>query len=136
MSSPFRVVSLRTEAVPGDGGALKPYLDRLLKMIPAEVVSLYLVGIGFVPKEQVVAGLAWLGLCLIGVIVVRVWGTSDPEAELGPQWPAVGIACVAFLIWTYSMGGPYVAAELHVPWLGSLLVLAWTFFVPYVYHGD
>jgi len=32
-------------------------------------------------------------------------------------------------------GGPFTAFGLHVPFLGSLLVLAWTFFIPILYRG-
>jgi hypothetical protein len=33
------------------------------------------------------------------------------------------------------LGGPFEAQGLAVPYIGSLLVLAWTFFVPMFYKG-
>ena len=73
--------------------------------------------------------------CLIGVIVVRTYGTTDPENNKPPDWVHVTISCVAFVIWVYPLGGPFAEFGLHIPYIGSLLVLAWTFFVPIFYKG-
>jgi len=111
------------------------YLDRLLKMIPAEVVGLYLVGSGFIPQGEGVVLAVWAVVCLAGVIAVRAYGTADPENKKPPDWVHVVISAVAFVIWVYTMGGPFAAFNLYVPYMGSLLVLAWTFFVPIFYMG-
>jgi hypothetical protein len=62
MSAPFRIrrpdVGATPVALTPDEG-FRFYLDRLLKMIPAEVVSLYLVGSGIIPKDQVTALAVW-----------------------------------------------------------------------------
>ena len=134
MSAPLRVSPVRSQAAANDG--FKSYLDRLIKMIPAEVVGLYLVGIGLIPEEDVPVSVGWVVVCLIAVVVVRMWGTADPPEGLGPQWRAVAIASGAFLIWVYSMGRPFDDLGIHVSYIGSLLVLVWTFFVPIFYQGD
>jgi hypothetical protein len=45
------------------------------------------------------------------------------------------VAAVAFVIWVYTLGGPFADFGVHVPWIGSLLVLAWTSFIPLLYKG-
>ena len=138
MSSPFRIrrsdagverVSAQTSEV------FKDYLDRLMKMIPGEVIGLYLIGSGFIPEDQHVGLLIWSIICLIGVVAVRAYGTTDSEKNLPPQWSVVIISSVAFVIWIYLLGGAFKLYGLHVPFIGSLLVLAWTFFVPIFYKG-
>ncbi len=117
--------------------SISTYLDRLMKMLPAEVLSLYLVGSGIIPEESprgVLLG--WFILCLIGVIALRVWGTSDKDAGLPVDWWHVTISAVAFIIWVYTIGGPFKLYGVHVEYIGSLLVLAWTFFVPLFYKGQ
>jgi hypothetical protein len=138
MSAPFRIQRLDREAVPvarRRQEEFKFYLDRLLKMIPGEVVALYLVGSGLIPEGESIATVVWAVVCLIGVIVVRVYGTTDPENSKPPDWVHVTISCVAFVIWVYSMGGPFAEYGLYIPYIGSLLVLVWTFFVPIFYKG-
>jgi hypothetical protein len=138
MSAPFRIrrSDVGTEAVSlGSGEEFKGYLERLMKMIPAEVVGLYLIGSGLIPEGQRVGLLVWSIVCLIAVVVVRALGTADPERNQTPQWSAVFISSGAFVIWLYSLGGPFEPFGLYVPYIGSLLVLAFTFFAPLVYKG-
>jgi len=111
------------------------YLEKLVKMIPAEVVGLYLVGSGIIPAVERLWLLVWTAFCFIAVFVIRARTTSDPSNQKGAQWGAVLVSAVAFVIWVYSMGGPfkeYMGARYHA-FLGSLLVLAWTFAVPLIY---
>ena len=119
----------------GDGG-YDTYLSRLVKLIPAEVISLYLVGEGFIPPKERVILLAWTLVGIVAVVVVRSRTTSDTAANENVQWSAVAVSAVSYLIWVYSMGGVFALYGLHIAYVGSLLVLAWTFFMPYVYRGD
>jgi hypothetical protein len=138
MSAPYRITRPSLHAADvgtAGGGDFKGYLDRLMKMVPGEVVGLYLVGSGFIPRDQALVLAIWAFVCLIGVIAVKAYGTADPAAHVAPDWVHVAISAVAFVIWVYSIGGPFAAYNLAVPYIGSLLVLAWTFFVPLFYHG-
>src|SRR5947207_2701854 len=71
------------------------YLDRLIKMIPAEVIGLYLVGSGIIPVSnpattiQKTALIAWTAVCLIAVVVVRSYGTYDQTKKNPIDWPHV-----------------------------------------------
>ncbi len=141
MNAPLRIrrpgIGVRAASAPA-GEELNAYLDRLMKMIPGEAVGLYLVGLGFVDKDNC-AGLAlWALVGLVAVIVVRVKGTADPAGGLGPDWAHTVISAVAFVIWVYTMGGPFLACRDIVPYsqrIGSLIVLVWTFFAPLLYKG-
>lgn len=116
--------------------AFDTYLARLLKLIPAEVVALYLVGKGLLPQAHTLAWISWTVVCLLAVIVVRASATRSLKDQLGPQWPAVAIAVGSFVIWVYSLGDVFQLLSVYVPYLASLLVLTWTFFLPYFYKGD
>jgi hypothetical protein len=134
MDAPIRIQRLRVKPVAADSdNQLKSYLDRLMKMIPGEVVGLYLVGSGVIPQGQIVPLAIWTGVCFVAVILVTSYGTSDPKQHVPPDWTHVAISAIAFLIWIYSIGGPF--GKYAVPYIGSLLVLAWTFFIPLLYHG-
>ncbi|KPL03179.1 MAG: hypothetical protein AMJ90_03885 [candidate division Zixibacteria bacterium SM23_73_2] len=149
MSAPFRIVRPHTgvKAVAVDevrGGAagvlgtqedFKFYLDRLLKMIPAEVIGFYLVGSGFISQDDPIMLIIWTAVCLLGVVAVRAFGTADPEKHKSPDWVHIWISLAAFLIWIYTLGGFFKALNVHNPKYGSLMVLAFTFFVPLLYLG-
>jgi hypothetical protein len=152
MVAPFRIrpPGAGVKAVAQGDQDFRYYLDRLLRLIPAEAVSLYLVGSGLIPPDPLpvsgppsagrvgthaIASTIWAVVCLIAVLLVRIRYTADPQQHEGTQWPAVAVSAIAFVIWVYTLGGPFADFGIYVPWLGSLLVLAWTFFVPYFYQG-
>lgn len=145
MSAPFRVTRPTVKRVAVDKSeGFKDYLGRLMKLIPTEVLSFYLVGKGVIAAGAMAENSAyWIGwtiFCLIAVFIVRVFGTTDPKAnnpkDQRPQMAAVVIACVSYLVWIYSMGDVFALLKIYEPTLASLMVLGWTFVVPYFYKGD
>jgi hypothetical protein len=115
---------------------IQSYMERLVKLIPAEVVGLYLVGQGIIPPDEKVALIVWSIVCLGLVILVRAHATGDHANNLSPQWIAVGVSAISFVIWVYNMPGPFQAYQAAVPYIGSLAVLVWTFIVPFLYTGS
>jgi len=138
VSAPFRIKHPQSglHKVSATDQSVRDYFERLLKMIPGEIVGLYIVGSGLIPSGKAMGLAIWTGICLIAVIAVRAWGTADFQRQLGPQWSAVLISSISFLIWVYSIGGPFAAYGLAVPYVASLMVMAWTFFVPIFYKGS
>lgn len=142
MAAPLRITRPSIKRVAADKSEdFKDYLGRLIKLIPAEVLSLYLVGKGVIASGESAQAplnywIGWTVFCLLAVLAVRLFGTSDPKTNQPPQIPAVLIACVSYLIWVYSMGDVFALLKVYEPKLGSLMVLGWSFVVPYFYNGD
>ena len=118
----------------------KQYLGDLVKLIPSEIVTLYIVGRGLITTQfntphpaalmsESAYWIGWILLCLILLVLVRGWLTSHNDT--GPEWPAVGLAAVSFVIWVYSMGDCFDRAlKIWDPLLAALLVPAWTAAAP------
>lgn len=113
------------------------YLARLIKLIPGEGVSAYLVG------RQIADNLCiWSMVCLsILVVLIRATATSQPgdgwaRRLSSVQWGAVAIAAASFIIWVQTIE----AEPLYVPWftqqVAALAMLVWVPLVPYLYRGD
>lgn len=145
MSAPFRITRPAIKRVSADKAeGMKDYLGRLMKLIPTEVLSLYLFGRGIIVAgamaQNLIYWIGWSVFCLIAVFIVRVLGTTDPQAnnlkEQRPQMTAVLIACVSYLVWIYSMGDMFALLNLYEPTLGALVVAGWSFLVPAFYKGD
>ena len=144
MPAPYRIVNpdVGVREVAAEQTDFGSYLDRLMKMVPTEVIGLYLVGSGLIPSGDSLVVTLWALICLIGVVVMRVWGTTDTASSQPTDWMHVAISVVAFIIWLltlgggpFATGGVFAAVHEQTPYLGSLLVLAWTFFVPVFYKG-
>lgn len=143
MNSPYRIVTQGKPlelALNGSTGSNTPsdlaqYSDRLIRLIPSEVIGFYLVGSGVIPETNKEAMGIWAVICFIAVIVTRIYGTKSVN-DTSPQWKTVFISSVSFWIWLYQIGGPFTSYGIHVPWIGSLIMLSWTFFIPFVYKGQ
>lgn len=130
MPGPLRISSSARPAEPGRAASpVDPWLARLVKLVPAEIVAVYLAGRPLAQEHY--AG-AWPVVCLALVVIVRAWGTGDRR---GPQWASVGISAVSFVLWVYAMGGHFLNYNLDVN-LASLGVLVWTTLVPVFWRGD
>jgi hypothetical protein len=101
MAAPFRITRKALRPVAREPGTnFKDYLGRLTKLIPSEIISLYLVGKGIIEENRNLL-LFWTVFCLFGVILIRLYGTADPQKNLPPQLIAVFIACISYLVWIY-----------------------------------
>ena len=114
---------------------LQDYGERLVKLIPSEVVGIYLVGVGVIPPTGKIPVTVWAVVCLGLVVLARAYATKEPALNLPPQWKAVLISSVSFVIWVYKIPVPFQSFGLAVPYVGSLAILVWTFVVPYFYTG-
>ncbi len=138
MTAPLRIKRPDSRLRPVSAGKqddIGHYLERIIKMIPAEVIALYMVGSGVIPETETLGLLIWTVVCLIGVVALRIKYTKDVQENLSADRIHVIISAVAFIIWIYNLGGAFVEYNLHIPYIGKLLVLAWTFFVPIFYKG-
>jgi len=118
---------------------LSEYWDRLKNLIPAEVSAIYIAGLGVIPHGERIGQGIWALACLAFVIVFMAKQTQSAEGEPTHQYPVdwvhVAISAVSFVIWAYVLGGVFVELGLHVAWLGTLLMLGWTFLIPFIYRG-
>jgi hypothetical protein len=130
MSAPLRIsTSTRAAIIGKPAGPADPWLARLVKLVPAEIVAVYLAGRPLA-QERYAGG--WPLVCLVLVVIVRAWGTSDRR---GPQWISVGISAVSFVLWVYAMGGRFLTLDVDVT-LASLGVLVWTTLLPLLWRGE
>ncbi len=115
------------------------YWNRLKDLVPTEVSALYVAGQGVVPAEQRIALAVWAIFCLIGTVLLIANQTktaeSMPNKKYPIDWTHVAISSISFLIWVYALGGPFASLGIYVPWLATLMMLAWTFITPFVYKG-
>lgn len=131
MRAPLRIragaVAPGSDADPGS--PVGNWLERLVRLIPSEIVIVYLTGrshAGAIPD-------AWPVICLALLVVVRVWGTREPPK--GPQWIAVGISAVSFVVWVLAIGGRFAGLSLDQD-TAALVALVWGVVAPILYRGD
>ena len=129
-SAPLRIRRGARGALAGRPvGPVDPWISRLAKLVPAEVIAVYLAGR---PIAEARFEGVWPIACLVLVIVVRAWGTADRR---GPQWLSVAVSAVAFVLWVNATGGGFLGWRLDTD-VASLGVLVWTTLAPVLWRGD
>ncbi len=122
MSAPFRIERPDRKTLGGTED-FKQYLERLLKMIPGEIVGLYMIGSGFLPDQNLGFSAGWTLVCLVLLIIVRVFGTAAPPQK-PPQGVPVAVAVFengvmarmssAVTTWVAVTGSPLASVQVAV----------------------
>lgn len=111
------------------------YKDRLLKLIPGEVVAAYITIDGIIPRDHEFAKWVAVGAALLLLLAIPLYMTQLYAVK---NWQQIGFTMGSFLIWLYSLGGPFELwtlrgdLPLHIPFIGSILLILWTLLVPVV----
>ena len=107
------------------------YTDRLLKYIPAESVALYLTLQGIVlSSAEAPAVSAWLWFAFaIGMIgtPLYLWRIQQVSKRI-----QLAVSTAAFGVWVFALGGVFASLSWYEPFLGSLMLVVFTFFVPLI----
>ncbi len=116
--------------------AENPYKDRLLKLIPSEIVAAYLVIEGLIPEKASTAPWVSLGATLILLVLIPFYMTRIMEVKVPRQ---ILFTMVSFMVWVYALGGPFAYYGLYTGYIGSVILVLWTLLIPFFYkpqdHG-
>ena len=134
MAAPYRIKQ-QPDPVSGPD-RVRSYFERVMKMVPTEVVTLYLAGMTLIPEKETVVQIVWASLGLAGVFLARFFGTRESERNKPVDWVVLVLSCVAYLIWVYSLGGPFKSLGIFLPYVAGLMILLWTFITPFFYWGQ
>ena len=115
-------------------------IGRLVKYIPAEIISGYMLLAGLIDGASQTSSLrmptAW-GLFILGLILtpVYLWRIGRP---VGVQWWQLPISTVSFALWVYALGGPFKMTELvpgypYESWFATFLVGAYSWGISLVW---
>ena len=104
------------------------YKTRLLKYIPAEVVSLYIALETVVKTAQSNAQLYYWIIFVIGIVGTPLYLWKQAQVTKGMQ---LGISTLAFVIWVFALGGPFESYTWYQNYklLPAIILPAYTFFV-------
>jgi len=115
------------------------WVAAVTKLIPGEVVAAYLAGKSIMQLGSPPAGIwFWIGwtiFCLLLVIGLRRWMTSDKSAGVPAEWSAVWTSVLSFVVWVYSFGDVFQMLGLWNKTLAALVLIGWTPASPLILLG-
>ncbi len=101
------------------------YLGRLLKLIPTEIVAVYLAVKGIIPEANMKWGLIISSLALL--ILTPFYLKKVMKVE---KFSQIFSSTLAFVIWLYTLGGPFIHLGIYRPWVATVILIFWTAFIP------
>lgn len=127
LSSSVTYATSSTQADPPD-----TYIDRLVKYIPSEIVALYLGVINVVPAED---KYYWTSLWIIAIVTTIItpiymyFATSEKGEPTA--WTQITASSIAFPIWVYATGGPFVQYGWYADkrWIAAVVLTFATFLI-------
>ena len=103
------------------------YKDRLLKLIPSEIVAAYLVLSGIIPQESAKWGILLVSIVLLILVPLYLWRIHNVKSCIQLLFTAI-----SFVVWIYSLGGPFEFWGIYKAWIGSVILVLWTLIIPLV----
>ena len=109
-----------------------PYVAKVVKYIPAEVVAAYQAGAGIILDSQAASktNVLWAWVAFLFILCPFWMAFATRERGQPIAWFQTLIAPVAFLVWVFALGGPFEQAAWYEPLYGSLALIAMTLVVP------
>ena len=111
---------------------VQQYLVSLVKLIPAEIIALYSISMWI--KNQ----LRYLPQSLIGSLFVAI-----PLIIMTPLYlifamkinkiSQVIISSIAFVVWIFALGGPFLYFSWYEPWMAGTLLSLFTIVPPMIF---
>ncbi|MGH2970451.1 MAG: hypothetical protein ACRDK0_15515 [Solirubrobacteraceae bacterium] len=120
-----RIISTQLQAT-GAGATIDGYFDRIIKFIPGDIVAAW-VTISGILQPRANAAAVWWGILVVLVGVTYWWTlkqTALPNAPPGTKQAIV--STLAFLVWTYALGGPFATQPWYDSGIGAVLMIVFT----------
>ena len=123
--------------MPREVNDTQSYADKVVKLVPTEIVGAYMVLAGIIgvssasptaPADSLSKIL--IQVCFFALLVLtplylwRVSGVSNIVQLI--------VTTLAFILWIYTLGGPFAVWGIYEPKVAALLLTLWSFAVPVI----
>jgi len=119
--------------------ATQPFTDKLVKLIPTEIVGAYMVLAGTLgyaygvtpgappsadPEIKAIL-IQVVFFVLLGLTPVYLWRISRVS-----NLTQLAVTTVSYVVWVYTLGGPFVVWGLYDGMVGSVVLVLWSLIAP------
>lgn len=104
------------------------YQSRLLKLIPSEIIAAYLAILGFIPEDYQHAKIL-LTVVSVSLLVLLPFYLYIMQGVRG--FIQIAFTSLSFVVWVYSIGGPFTYWGIHDAIVGSTILVIWTLLIPF-----
>lgn len=112
------------------------YKDRLVKLIPSEIVTAYVTIQGLLSGASTEAGnknlLLWIVIALLFILTpVYLYYAGKVK-----KWNQIIFTAIAFILWVIVIGSPVKQIlGFEAGFIGSIFLILYTLMIPFFYKG-
>lgn len=99
------------------------YLQKLVKLIPSEVILLYSAALAFMPGN-LAAQLVIIGVCTVLTPLYLLFGAKVKN------YVQVVLSTFSFIVYAFASGGALTTAPWYQSWIPGLVLMLFAFIVP------
>ena len=119
----------------------QPYQDKLVKLIPTEIVGAYMVLTGILGVDPTSAAIAGqipdsvLKPVLIQVVFFALLVLTpiyNVRVNRVSNIAQVVVTTLSYVVWVYTLGGPFVVWHVYYPVIGSVVLVLWSLIAPLI----
>jgi hypothetical protein len=130
-----REIKSSTDIPPSPPSQVNDYKDRLVKLIPSEIITAYVTLKGLIYGAGVSGNKQLLLWIVFGILVILnpLYLYYITQVRKAGQ---IVFSSFAFVLWVLVIGGPFTSIlGFPAEYIGSILLVIYTLFIPFVYKG-
>ncbi len=101
------------------------FLEKLLKLIPVEIVLVYATLVSFIPEEFYPHLIIFLVLLLITPLYLRY--ALDVN-----NYSQIIVSTLSFVIWVFYLGGPFTFCNWYAQWIAGTILIVFSLIPPMI----
>jgi hypothetical protein len=122
----------------------QPYSDKLVKLIPSEIIGAYMVLsniLGYsagniqasvIPKPVAESDLKPLLVQIVFFVLLVLTPVYLKKISKVNNVTQLIVTTFSFVIWVYTLGGPFVVWGIYYSIIGSVVLVLWSLIVPLI----
>jgi hypothetical protein len=96
--------------MPREVNEKQSFQDKIVKLIPTEIVGAYMVLAGIIPAQSTKVWTLVISIALLVLTPLYLWRMSGVTNKA-----QLVVTTISFAVWVYSLGGPFAAWGLYQP---------------------
>jgi hypothetical protein len=113
--------------MPREVNDTQSFQDKVVKLIPTEIVGAYMVLAGIIP-----AGSTKIGTLIVSAVLLVLTPLYLLRVSKVTNVSQLVVTSISFIVWVYSLGGPFAAWGIYQPYIASIVLILWTLVIPLV----
>jgi hypothetical protein len=122
--------------MPREVNSTQSYADKLVKLVPTEIVGAYMVLSGMIgvspassskPSDMSSALIIVVSIILLALTPIYLMRIGHVKNVI-----QIVVTTLSFAIWVYTLGGPFAVLGIYYPIIASIILVLWQMIVPLI----